>query len=342
MNHPTPPANAPPPDPAQDRNTDTPAKPERVGILLGDRLCIKCGFNLHGQTIVREEHYNMLSVRCPECFTIASLQEYPTFGPWAARFGLVLALAWGGCILILAFLTGLTYYASAEGVAGLATRPAARQIAIAFDQYRQENLEPEDTGTLYAKNNFWTNPSGMPDHQSWVDPEWLATQDLDTLSGSTFGKRFQFRAFVAVLPFALGAAAWGVVWSVLLLHRRLRFQLLAMGGIVSLSTVLIVLSHWGSLTTWDGIGPWSTFNWGWGWGVQAQSIAARTYGLLPALFAEAIAFVAMVAGLAWGRVLVRWLVRLFLPPHLRGSLAMLWHVDGLPSPPTRGEFWIRG
>ena len=345
MNHPTPPPDSPPPgtpppgDPSPGPAAS--AKPRRVGVLLGDRLCIKCGFNLHGQTIAREEHYDMLAVRCPECFTIASLQEYPTLGPWAVRFGLVLALAWGFCIFITAFLTGLTYYASAEGVAGLATRPAARQIAIAFEEYRQANLEPEESGTLYAADSYWVSNADESDHQAWVDPAWLTKQNLDALTGNTFLDRFQLRAFAAVLPFALGTAAWGVVWSVLLLHRRLRLQLLVLGGIVSLSTALVVLSHWGSPTAWDGIGPWSTFNWGW-WGVQAQSIAARGYGLLPALLTIAIGFVAMIPGLLWGRMLVRGLVRLFLPPHLRGPLAMLWHVDGLPSPPTRGEFWTRG
>jgi hypothetical protein len=311
----------------------------RVSVLLGDRLCVKCGFNLHGQTITREEHYNMLSVRCPECFTIASLQEYPTLGPWAARFSLVLALVWVSCVLTLAFFTGLTFYASAEGVAGVATRPAARQIGLAFGKYREANPEPEDTTTT----TFFQSFGGVLTESTftYVDPDWLVEEDLTALTADASIGRYQIKAFAITIPLALGTAAWGVAWSVLLLHRRLWGKLLAMGIVVALATALLFVSHWGSPTAWNGFGPWAN-NYYWGQGVPAQNIAARAYGLGPALITVAIAFAAMIPGLLWGRVIVRWLVRLLLPPHLRGPLAVLWHVDGLPSPPTRGEFWVRG
>lgn len=312
---------------------------ERVSVLLGDRLCVKCGFNLHGQTIAREEHYGMLAVRCPECFTIASLQEYPTLGPWAARFGLVLAVLWAACILAMAFFTGLTFYASAEGIAGVATRPAARQIGLAYAQYREANPEPEDSGTLFTYGQLW-NANSADAAFNYVDPGWLAEQDLDALAANAQGGRYELKALAVTIPLVLGTAAWGLAWSVLLLHRRLAGRLLAVSMIVVLSTALLVLSHWGSPTAWDGFGPWSTYSWG--MGVPAYNIAARAYGLVPALVVEAIALAAMVPGLIWGRAVARWLVRLLLPPHLRGPLAVLWHVDGLPSPPTRGEPWVRG
>jgi hypothetical protein len=46
----------------------------RISTLIGDRLCIKCGYNLVGQPIMRETHYDMLILRCPECATVASVQ----------------------------------------------------------------------------------------------------------------------------------------------------------------------------------------------------------------------------------------------------------------------------
>ena len=53
-----------------------PGPETRVDVLSGDRCCARCGFNLYGQTIIREPHYGLLMVRCPECGTAAAMQEY--------------------------------------------------------------------------------------------------------------------------------------------------------------------------------------------------------------------------------------------------------------------------
>ena len=63
-------------------------------IVTGDRICVHCGYNLFGQEIFREEHYSMLVVRCPECATIASVQDNPLVSRWASRWGAVLAALW--------------------------------------------------------------------------------------------------------------------------------------------------------------------------------------------------------------------------------------------------------
>jgi hypothetical protein len=78
----------------------------RVSVLVGDRFCATCGFNLVGQTVVREPHYNMLMVRCPECGTPAAMQEYPLLGRWANRWARVLAVA------MILFMTMFTIGAS--------------------------------------------------------------------------------------------------------------------------------------------------------------------------------------------------------------------------------------
>ncbi len=319
--------------------TEATPQDERVSVLVGDRVCIRCGFNLHGQTIIREKHYRMLAVRCPECSTIASLQEYPTTGPWVHRLGLVLAAIWLSCILGMAFFTWLTFYAAAEGIAGTATLPAARQISLAFEQYRQDNLEPDDTNTLYSTNSPWIGYAGDPQN-AFVDEKWLAKQPLGDFAPDSAGSLFGLGAVALTLPLALGTFAWGVLWSVVLLHRRWRGQLLATGLIVAASIPFLVLGHWGSPHDWGGFGPWQSYYWG--IGVPAQNFAARAYGLAPALIATAVLFAAMALGLLLGRKIVRAIVRLVLPPHLRAPLAALWHVDGLPSPPTRGDAWLRG
>lgn len=83
---------------------------QRVSTLVGDRLCIRCCYNLVGQPILREQHYNMLIVRCPECGTVASLQEHPLLGRWAMRWAAVLAGLWILVLLGMWFITTATLY----------------------------------------------------------------------------------------------------------------------------------------------------------------------------------------------------------------------------------------
>ena len=74
--------------------SDAEGQEERVSTVVGDRLCAKRGFNLFGQMIVREPRYKLLIVRCPECATVAALQEYPLLGKWANRWATALAALW--------------------------------------------------------------------------------------------------------------------------------------------------------------------------------------------------------------------------------------------------------
>ncbi|MHC4949188.1 MAG: hypothetical protein ACYTG1_13185, partial [Planctomycetota bacterium] len=76
---------------------------ERVSVLVGDRLCIGCGYNLTGQPVLREPHYRLLIVRCPECATVAGLQEYPVLGRWANRWAALVAALWFVVLLAFAF-----------------------------------------------------------------------------------------------------------------------------------------------------------------------------------------------------------------------------------------------
>ncbi|MEZ6164498.1 MAG: hypothetical protein R3B67_08695 [Phycisphaerales bacterium] len=56
-----------------------------------------CGFNLYGQSVTREEHYGLAIARCPECGTVAALQQYPVMTHWVNRFRLII----GGIYIVL-------------------------------------------------------------------------------------------------------------------------------------------------------------------------------------------------------------------------------------------------
>ncbi|HRQ73949.1 MAG TPA: hypothetical protein PLU35_13065, partial [Phycisphaerales bacterium] len=165
--------------------TDTPpaAEAQRVAMLTGDRLCAACGFNLHGQTIVREPHYGMLIVRCPECSGVAALQEYPALGRWAGRWAGAMAALW------LLLLLGL-WAASAGIISGTSfavseafTRPAALRIAEAFVQWASaDHVEAQQLAARAA----WA-PGQMVSHHSWIDEVWLKDQDLRALTAGESG-----------------------------------------------------------------------------------------------------------------------------------------------------------
>ena len=77
---------------------------QTVGEIRADRACVGCGFNLFGQSIVKEEHYGLGICRCPECGTVAALQSYPVMSHWVNRFRVLIAAIW--IVLLLAFFAG--------------------------------------------------------------------------------------------------------------------------------------------------------------------------------------------------------------------------------------------
>lgn len=302
-----------------------------VGVIRGDRLCIRCGFNLHGQQIVREEHYDMLAVRCPECSTVASLQEYPTLGTWTRRFWAVLALAWLVLLLAAGLLSWLSVTGTAEWAAQEVTLPARKQLMQAFDQYAQVNYDDDTNSPFYRGegNIWWSEPD-----DDWLDPQWVADQGLAAARQAPSPLAWTRLGLIA-LPL-VGSFFWGVLFSTLLLERRFVRRPIAVGLIVA-AAIAFSLSTRAAPT---GAGNWMFA--GWSWGVAASEAASRLFGLAPAIAGAVLCGIAMFAGARWGRSIVRGLLRILLPPFLRGSLGILWHVDGLPSPSTRHEMWRRG
>ena len=308
--------------------TPVPTHTDRTGVILGDRVCVRCGFNLYGQPIVREPHYSMLSVRCPECSTLAALQEYPVVGRWAGRVGLLLALAWIGAALLAAFLTGLTLVGFSRATSELACRPVARDIGLAFAAYAREHASSDATNSLYHPDNLSNYVTRADAEHTWIDVAWVNKQDLGSLASDT---RYSPRALLATVPMVLAAAGWGSLWSVLLLHLRRSRRLILLAIFLSVTGGILATVYMGGADNYSG---W--------WGVSALQFATARFGLPIALIALGIGAIGLALGLLFGRSAARLAVRILLPSHLRGPFAALWHADALPSPSTRRDFWLRG
>ena len=292
----------------------------RVSTLIGDRLCIKCGYNLIGQPILRESHYDMLIVRCPECATVASVQEYPLLGRWANRWASLLAAAWMLALVVLWLGTSAGIFGFAVGSAEVATETYGDLIYQKFNQWQ---LQQQAAGGTTAGGNTVILPGGsriVVNMNTSDFTAWWKQQDRAALlreAGGIFSG-FNWIVWNIWMWMAIACALLGVIWATALLARGRR-GLLVWGLIIILTAAVI-----GLIPILDWLMNTPT------WTRQAagQQIAPTTLAL--SLLWGAIW---LTAGLMFGRSITRGLIRLMLPPRMRSSLAFLWLADGL-EPPT--------
>jgi hypothetical protein len=306
------------------------AAEERVSVLVGDRLCTTCGYNLTGQHVLREPHYHMLIVRCPECATVASLQEYPLLGRWANRWAAILAAV---CLVLLLGLwigSGAMLFGFAVGTAEFAADDYSDFLATRFNAWQQaQTATPTTSPATTAPGNVITTPSGQvivinaPGASRFGDfSAWWTSQDHATLLAEAGGwwNAIDHRAFWMWLPMTLLAFAAGCFWAVALLGRT-RKTLPVWGGAIMAVAMLF---------SFFALHEWLTDDPGW------YHTAARSQ-IAPAVLMVTLAVGAtgLMIGLLAGRSTARGLVRMMLPPRLCNSLALLWTADGLvpPSPP---------
>ncbi len=353
--------------------TDSPAPtrgtPERIAVISGDRACGSCGFNLHGQNVVREEHYDMLMVRCPECGQVASLHEYPVLDPWAKRVGFVLAAVW--LLVMLAAvaattgaLMGGTVIASESAMSGI-TRDISAAHAIHADerlklidaeiaklQSQQEDsvralsrkgTAPETDQVSYAQRSTnlatlssqrqtwqWMSQQGsMPN--SWVEEDWWNAHQDKSAFTKGFLRSIDWRtSFWTLVGTGLMPLTAGVFWAVTAPRWRGRSRLLAWFVFTLLGVAGMVYATIMRLTTND-MQIWSGLK-----VTQASSLARELLGLTPTILTFAAMSLILLFSMRFGRAWARLAVRALLPPRLRASFGFLWLCDGKDMPRTRG------
>jgi hypothetical protein len=289
----------------------------RISTLVGDRLCIKCGYNLVGQPIFREEHYGMFIVRCPECATVASLQEYPLLGRWANRWASLLAGIWMLIIVALWLGSSAAIFGLSLGAAEVACERYSDELYQQFNAWQAQSATPggggagtvtRTRGQVVIVNNTFTNFS-----------TWWAQQDPSALLAEAGGFFGGIDVWVWYLWFweAVVAIALGVMWATILLGRKrpglIVVAIMIMLGAASLSAIPLIdwlqeQPQWMYQASRSQIGP------------RALAISLAWGGAC------------LVMGLMIGRPVTRGLMRLMLPPRLRSSLAFLWLADGKNPP----------
>ncbi len=293
---------------------------ERVSLLVGDRLCIGCGYNLTGQPVVREAHYRMLIVRCPECGMVACLQEYPVLGRWAGRWAALLAALWLIVVLAMLIGSGGLLVAMASGVGASAAAPWAEAIAARH----LDDLKAQAAQAPVSQMTQYMLQEGATRH-SMLQRRWLDGQDLVALLDAAGGWRAVTDAGALLSWFVVALVAFplGCIGAVALLHvPRRRLPMVALAPVL-MAGVFLAIAYARSTSGWQGWVP--AFQ-------AARPGAALPYEVATLVFA----LLPLAAGLLLGRPVVRGLVRALLPPRLRWSLALLWTVDGLSLPTAGG------
>ena len=323
-------------DPVDDKQAN--AQEQRVSVIVGDRLCVHCGYNLTGQNIYREPHYNLLIARCPECGSVASVLEYPLLGRWANRWAAVVAALW--VLVLLVFWLG-----NAGAVFGLSMATATEGARSAFREHLEEAYKeweaeqaPAATastapgtakppavsvsgqtitlpvGTPPQVRSFITRGSRYPQFETW----WAA-QDKAALIQQHGGwpAVIDREAFFLWIPLTMVAFIFGCFWGIALLRRR-RVGLLIWVGVIMATACAFALIPYLDWYTDAPSYPWDA----------AEKIVA------PPMLALSLAYavIPLAAGALVGRPLARRLIRTLLPPKLRSSLSLLWTTDGYDPP----------
>lgn len=281
---------------------------QRVSVMYGDRLCTTCHYNLIGQPVIREPHYDLLVVRCPECATVASLQEYPHLGRWANRWSVIFSGIW--IMLLLALASG--GIAAVIGMTGGFTEEAVDQYENDLQKHWSD-WYAETYPNATSKNQWW-NPDKFDEWTVAHTPSKLMTE-LHAVNGLFR----QPETLLFIVPLFI-TSVLGVFWSVALVHRR-RLTLFLM------SVVLLILAGAIYGTIWWQIAQFPADDF--------DDIAWVQIGMPLMATMLGLCWFLLVTGLLCGRPVARWLVRVMLPPRLLGPLNVLWLTDGLTPPQAR-------
>lgn len=281
---------------------------EWVSTIAGDRVCARCGFNLLGQPIVREEKYGLFVARCPECAAVASLQEYPTMGRWARRLGALCIALWALAMLAGSFAFGGVL----TGFTMLVVQAGAGPFAEVIQEGHRLWLIEQRGAT--SQNVYYSTA---------VSEAWWLQQDHAAMLAKAGGASRAFLAASGAAPaVAIPGFIFGVVISVAAMHRRGWRMALLTGVPIAIAAAFLSI-----IASPAGSSPGSR----WATDIAIDTLETR---LMPA--ALALAWLAMIIGALVGRPIVRWLVRLMLPPRLVTPLGSLWVCDGLAPPRPDG------
>lgn len=304
---------------------------ERLGTVLSDRVCVKCFFNLAGQPIVRERIYGLVAARCPECGTIAAIQEYPHLGRWPRRFVMLLAMGW--LVLMLLGLIGSSaiVQSAAPGLAQVIADPGAVKLAEAHLEYQKEKAALAGPPSPNAAQASWIL-NQAPSSWSSIEEAYLKDHPPDGffMEAGGWATVWRWPVWISWTMSAMGVLVVGMCWAVALPHAKRWRRMLMIVPIVGIAAVMVLYHN----QIGFGGGPFASWNWSNGWQYASWAVQRKIY--LPiAIVTTASMTVPLLIGVFIGRGVARLAIRMLIPPRLREPLFFLWFCDGYTPPKVR-------
>jgi hypothetical protein len=341
-------------------NASTNGAPASVS---GERPCTQCGYSLLGQSIVRDPHYGMLIVRCPECAAVTSVLDYPRLARWSRVLGALALAVWIMCLLgatvvsmwILIGTTMITVESSgndyayhlnnlhqaavdAELAEAQAKKAAngtddagdASEATVADDDIAEAVDAAVNVPGAAVVNGTVILPDGRMIMQGATTPPGITVPSAD------FDVWWSNQDAAAVLT---DAGGWTAQFDrrALLMLLPLTIAVFAVGCFWS---VALTFAKWRWLFGWIAVlagilllvvtivwWDYHTQDQFWDFRVARAEIGRRVIWLI-----YLYALVPLIAGALTGRMLARLLVRALLPPAWRAPLAFLWTRAGKPAP----------
>lgn len=291
-----------------------PKPAEILGEIGADRPCASCGFNLHGQTITRDPHYAMPIARCPECGTVAALQEYPALGRWANRWAAVLAATWLAVLVALFAATTAFSLVQFMGYVESMSDLTAEALAQAQSDWAS-SLPPDERDMLHVpdtvRGNVWD-----PIIESWPGAD-NPRAIIDAHGGPVVLIEWRYGWFWIFS--ALYGLVVGAIWSVALLHQP-RWRV----ALVPIVAIAIALAIFATTLRVQTV-PW----------MPVRSLVLPIVAPYIAGCTAAVLIASIAAGCHVGRPLARLVIRMALPPRLRVPFAPLWTAAAKPLPKPR-------
>ena len=299
----------------------------RLGVITGDRSCHACGFNLRGQPIVREQHYDMVMVRCPECAAVAPLLDYPRYSHWARRLWAFVALLWMSLVVSAIGAFGVLTSAVAVALSTQTIEPLAVRIAEDHNKYQLEAIEAaERAGTVPMNQRLQWSFNNIATADTWIDSAWWnapgrAAEYQGQVDAADY---FNPKKLPAALLAALVLIPSAGVLAVVMPHWK-RFRLLIIPLVsIAVGSIMAYL-YWKSAPT--VFAPW----------VTARSAVQEASGVGVVAVHLAATLPLLVAGVYLGRPMARTVVLFILPPRQRVFFAFLWDADGKALPKGGGR-----
>lgn len=283
-----------------------------IDHIRADRACIGCGFNLFGQTVTKEPHYNLAIARCPECGVVASLQTYPTMSHWVNRFRALLAGVWIAILIGLCIASVLIFVSFTSAVSSQASTTMAEQIGLASERWNQEQASSQ--GVVTQTNSTFSFANSI--QYVTVTPQWRDDHLDETiaLAGGLINN-IDYQFLQLLIPSCIVVFSVGVVWSVVLLG----------GTRTKIVLFLLFLSGISLAISFGFNNPNQMYLW-------SSDLARSLYLPILAPFMMLYQLSVGIAGIWSGRKIARFVIKLTLPPRLRMPLSIFWTRDGLMPP----------